>query len=786
MLTISPPIHASQGEYYLKLAASDDYYLDASEPPGFWLGQGAEALRLKGQLNPDDFRSLLSGRTPDGRKVRNADSPKRRAGWDLTWSAPKSVSVAWSQATSDIRAQIETALQTAVAFGISYLETVGVVSRVGENGVVRDPARLVFACFLHSTSRAQQPQLHIHSVLPNLALRTDGKVGTLEPRELYRHQLAAGALFRVHLAFELEQRLGLRARREGRCFELTGVDRGLIETFSKRRQEIEAALQARGLSGAKAAEVAALDTRSSKQPRPRAELFAEWHEVGRQHGWTMKELAILLHAPWSPRDRDRDIQRVTNDALTALTMRESHFPKRRITQHLAEEAQGRGFSGPDVLAIRDGLMRCLEIVPLAELRGETQFTTREMLRLEASLLGHAASLISRTTAFEGPAIGQAILRHPTLSKEQRAALFHLCENGPALRLVSGMAGTGKSRLLGVAFELWLEEGLQVVGAALSGKAASGLQQVAAIPAQTLSSLLHDLREERLTLDARTVVVIEEAGMVGTRMLHAVIEICAEAGSVLVLVGDAAQLQAVEAGGPFGALLRQFGAAELKDIRRQHEPWARCAVRQMADGDAGSALLAYAERGLVQLGDNSETHLVETWRREGGLILAGMNDEVSRLNRLAQGARTQATPPIIHKTGYFLTGDRVLFTRNHPRLGVFNGDLGTVISGAGSVVEVALDHGKTVSVDLKNYESLRLGYAVTTHKAQGLTTDATLILTGSMQDRELTYVQASRARLRTQFFGPEEPLDRLANRMARSRRKLLASDLAPQLRLELTR
>lgn len=164
----------------------------------------------------------------------------------------------------------------------------------------------------------------------------------------------------------------------------------------------------------------------------------------------------------------------------------------------------------------------------------------------------------------------------------------------------------------------------------------------------------------------------------------------------------------------------------------------------------------------------------------------MNDEVARLNLAVQATRSSEAPPIVDPRGTFVPGDRVLFTRNHTKLGVFNGDLGTITSGAGSVVEVTLDHGKTVSVDLRHYESLRLGYAVTTHKAQGLTTDATLILTGPMQDRELSYVQASRARHRTEFFGPDQPLGHLADRMARSRRKLLASDLGPQLRLGLER
>jgi conjugative relaxase-like TrwC/TraI family protein len=786
MLTISPPIHAAQGDYYLKLAQADDYYLDASEPPGFWLGQGAAALGLRGQLQPEDFRTLLNGRTPDGRQVRNADSAKRRAGWDLTWSAPKSVSVAWSQAEAPDRAEIEAALAAAVAVGVGYLETVGVVSRVGENGVVRDPARLVFAAFLHSTSRAQQPQLHIHTVLPNLALRTDNKIGTLEPRELYRHQLAAGALFRVQLAHELEQRLGLRARREKRCFEIIGVDRKLMETFSKRRQEIEAALKQSGLSGPKAAERAALASRSRKRPRPRSELFAEWRQVGLEHQWSTRELALLLHSPWSPRNREHQRQRVSRYALAELTFRESHFPERRLTQHLAEEAQGRGLSAHEVLELKNAVLVSPELVSLSEVQGEPQYTTREMLRLEASLLQHATVMQGRKDFGVAPGLDAALDRHPTLSSEQQAALVHLCGDGAALRLVSGMAGTGKSHLLGVAHEVWKEEGLRVLGSALSGKAASGLQEGSEIPSQTLHRLFHALEAGRLALDARTVVVVDEAGMVGTRQMHALLQDCVATGARLVLCGDAGQLQAVEAGGPFGALVARLGAAELKDIRRQQEPWARRAVLDMASGEARAALAAYGERGLLHQVDEPEPALVESWKRGGGLILAGSNDEVARLNLAAQAVRGLAGQGLVHPGGSFFASDRVLFTRNDPKLGVFNGDLGTISAADADTVEVLLDQGRTVVVDLKKYEALRLGYAVTTHKAQGLTTDATLILTGPMQDRELSYVQVSRARHRTEIFGPAESEERLATRMSRSRRKTLACDLAPDLNHEYRR
>src|SRR5207244_2936051 len=163
MLTISKPIKAGQGEYYLSLAATDDYYLSGHEPPGLWLGEGAPALGFEGNIEPDHFRHLLRGLSADGARklVRNVCA-ERVAGWDLTWSAPKSVSVAWSQADPATRERIEHCLRRAVAAGVAYLQTVGAVSRRGEDGRVHESAKLVLAAFLHSTSRAQDPQLHLH------------------------------------------------------------------------------------------------------------------------------------------------------------------------------------------------------------------------------------------------------------------------------------------------------------------------------------------------------------------------------------------------------------------------------------------------------------------------------------------------------------------------------------------------------------------------------------------------------------------------------------------------
>lgn len=158
MLTLSRAIKAGQGEYYLSLATADDYYLLGEEPSGYWLGSGAVALGLGGDVEPAAFRHLLRGLSPDGTRklVRNVDA-ERRAGWDLTWSVPKSVSVAWSQANAEIRNQIEACVRKAVAAGVRYLEAVAGLARRGADGHIREPAKLILAAFLHSTSRAQDP-----------------------------------------------------------------------------------------------------------------------------------------------------------------------------------------------------------------------------------------------------------------------------------------------------------------------------------------------------------------------------------------------------------------------------------------------------------------------------------------------------------------------------------------------------------------------------------------------------------------------------------------------------
>lgn len=795
---MSKAIKAGQGEYYLGLAGADDYYLSGSEPPGFWLGSGAKPLGLEGEVDKTHFRNLLRGFSPDGTRalVRNANA-ERRAGWDLTWSAPKSVSVAWSQADAATRERIEECLRQAVIAAVAYLEAVGGISRRGVDGHIHESARLVFAGFLHSTSRAQDPQIHIHAILLNVGIRRDGTTGTLEPRELYRHQMAAGALFRAELAHALESALGLRSRREGRSFELLGVDTDLMAFFSKRRAEIEAELARTGWQGAKAAEIANFATRQQKEFRPREELFAEWQRIGRDHHWTTKELSWLLNAKFPARDAATEQSSAAAEAVTKLTTHESHFSRRQIVQAMAECCQGRGLNAATALQLSHDLLRSPEIVPLSQFRGEPQFTTREILALERQIIARAASMVLRQTPCDGEPVQQAMKRHPMLSVEQRQALQHLCLTSGGLLLVQGMAGTGKSTLFAAAREAWHAQGRLVIGAALSGKAASGLSHATQIPCTTLHRLLSSLRDGSLSLHPRSVMVIDEASMIGTRQLAELVAACSRSGASLVLSGDPRQLQAIELGGVFAELCRRFESVSLTEIHRQREPWARKAVQDFAQGEAAAGMLPYQQRGLVsEATDRHEAinRLVQDWKSIPGessqrIALSATIADVFDINRRIQAERhlhgELGSVPVQIGTNTFYEQDRVLFVRNLPGLKIWNGDLGVITKVDGHAVDVRLDDGRTVRLDRNGFRDLRHGYALTTHKAQGITVEDSLVLAGqSTTHREMTYVQASRSRGVTRWYVDGE-LSELLPQMARSREKHAASRLVAGPELELT-
>ena len=235
MLSISPPMKgAGQGDYYLELAR-EDYYTKGGEPPGEWYGEGAELLQVEGQVGEAELRNLLEGYSADGanKLVQNAGDENRQSGWDLTFSTPKSVSTFWTASDTETRKLIEESQDKAVKAALDYVQEEAGFTRRGKGGEFIEEAKLTFAMFEHGTSRAQDPQLHTHVLALNIGVREDGTTGTIRSHDIFEQKMAAGAIYRAELTYQLEQSLGLISERDKSCFQLSGVPKELNEEFSK-------------------------------------------------------------------------------------------------------------------------------------------------------------------------------------------------------------------------------------------------------------------------------------------------------------------------------------------------------------------------------------------------------------------------------------------------------------------------------------------------------------------------------------------------------------------------
>ncbi|WP_316158716.1 MULTISPECIES: Ti-type conjugative transfer relaxase TraA [unclassified Bradyrhizobium] len=482
--------------------------------------------------------------------------------------------------------------------------------------------------------------------------------------------------------------------------------------------------------------------------------------------------------------------------LDAITQQQSTFTRRDIAKFAHRHSDGMDQFN-QVMGAMQGAPDLVELGKDA--RGDDRFTTRGMIEAEQRLHRAAELMAERERhqvrdADRQAALAGAEARGLMLSSEQAEALAHVTD-GRDLSVVVGHAGTGKSAMLGVAREAWEAAGFEVRGVALSGIAAENLQSGSGIASRTIASLEHGWGQGRDLLKSSDVLVIDEAGMVGTRQLERVLSYAAEAGAKVVLVGDPQQLQAIEAGAAFRSIYERNGGAEIGDVRRQREDWQRDATRDLATGKVGHALEAYRAHGMVHEAESREQargDLIDHWDRDrqssldrSRIILTHTNDEVRILNEAARermraagdlGDEVEVT--VERGARNFASGDRVMFLQNERGLGVKNGTLGTIEQVSAQSIAVQTDDGRSVRFNLKDYNRLDHGYAATIHKAQGMTVDRVHVLATPGMDAHSSYVALSRHRDEVDLHYSRDDFanaDRLTRALSRDRAKDMASD-----------
>jgi Ti-type conjugative transfer relaxase TraA len=761
------------GRYYVDQVAHgrEDYYAGEGEAAGVWMGTGSARLGLSGAVREDGLVRLLEGRDPvSGLLLRPVRSSDAVAGFDLTFRAPKSVSILFGVAEPDVARQVIGAHEQAVSQALDYLEREACWTRRGRAGAIRLPGRgFVAAAFRHRSSRAGDPLLHTHVVVANATQAEDGRWTALDGRELYRHAKTAGYLYQAALRAELSRELGLRWQPvvHGSA-DVEGVARRVVEHFSQRRAEILELMAARGESSARAAQVATLETRRRKEYGvPVYRLREQWRARAAEHGLDRAALNRVLRPRLQRRLHDGDVAERL-EGPDGLTRDRSTFTRRDVLQAFAEHARDGATvasieSRADAFLARDGIV---ELEPAA---GERRYSTRALLQLEQDAIERAHRPRPAAPAVTDWVLTTALASRPTIAAEQRELVTRLTQSGRGVEVVRAPAGTGKTFALDAAREAWQASGVPVFGCALSAKAAGELRDQAAIDTTTIARLTYALEKGARLADG-SVLVVDEAGMVGTRDLARLLDAAAQAHAKLVLVGDDRQLPEIQAGGLFSALADRLGAIELTQVRRQREGWDRDALASLRDGDLDQFARAYHDHGRIVAAltaDAARAALVDDWwaaseRGEQALMIAHRRADVADLNRRAsermRAAGRLGIDALVTDARAFAVGDRVVTTRNDHRLGIVNGDAGTLTRIRCGALTVELDRGVRVEIPESYAREGRLdhAYATTAHRAQGATVDCAFVLGSDELYREWGYTALSRHRDAARFYVTARP------------------------------
>jgi conjugative relaxase-like TrwC/TraI family protein len=786
MLSIGKLVVGQQRYYEQQVAQGrDDYYSGRGEAPGEWTGAGARALGLESRVSAEQFNALIAGSDPRDPSARLRDGPDPKvAALDLTFSAPKSVSVLFAVGGEEVAGELVAAHEAAVRAAVEWIEDTAVLVRRGPQGHIRLPGEgLIAAAYRHRMSRALDPQLHTHVVAANLTRGPDGRFTALFGTPIYQAAKTGGYLYQAHLRAEISERLGLEwgPVRKGAA-ELKDVPQMALEEFSRRRHEMQRAAAEGGFSlGSKrSAEAAAVDTRERKQYGIETHTWRE-EIVARaaEHGLGREEVGELVARGAARLERagvpivgaddigggdDQGLRQLADSLVGSqgLTERANTFDDRVVLQEFAQAAaQGapvatvRGRADrfgrrDDVLATRDGGM-----------------TTADLVDCERRLIATAVNRADeRCAVVSAAAIERAVAgADRPLTDEQEQVVRACASSGHGVDVVEALAGTGKTYTAGVLRSLYESAGYHVIGLAPTGRGARELADEAGISACTIDRALIDIEQIGDGLPSRPVIILDEAGMAPTRLTGRLLDHAARAGCKVIAIGDSGQLPSVLAGGWLRAVGDRIGALELTEVMRQRNPGERRALGALHDGRPVLYFdWAIANNRIdVVRGDAIAEQAVSEWTAVAAehapgqaVMIARDNDTRGRLNELARGHRSEVGElGAEHAYGGtpIAVGERVICRDNDARVGVDNGTRGTVRHVDSAKVVLETDSGAVRELPASYIaDHVEHAYCLTGHGMQGGTVEDAIVV-ASPEDLTAgwSYSALSRARGATRLL-----------------------------------
>ncbi len=816
------------GAYYVEKLPN--YYLDSGEPRGIWFGHGAHALGLSGEVDDDEFLNVVAGMRPENpdKYLGGRYNEKSARGFDVTASAPKSVSILFALGNPTVRNKVVSAHDRAVGAIVAWIEDHAHTRyRIGGQISTVDAKGIIAAQFRQHTSRVLDPQLHTHVVIPNRVTSPDGRWLALDARLIKLDQRTLSGLYHATLRSELTASLGVRWEQPERGIaEIADIPEGLRAEFSTRtagvmrrveekldrfvemmgreptprerwRLEREAAVDSRPAKP-KAVDAEALHETWADQTRafglePAQVVAGAVGHVRRLNGITEHEMAAIItgalvnitdkQSSWRPTELTRE--------LAALVPTDLTWPAERLvawldqlTEHVVQDlcVDISRPVGPNDLLRKDGR-------PVTESVADRALTVQSILDQEAMLIEWVDRRL-RHDGFDDPdAPTQSAL---SLNPAQASAAAAVAGTDDVVFVV-GPAGTGKTTALAPAVEQLRADGRAVFGVAPSATAAEVLGAETGLVADTLDKLLIEHRlarppNHRYDLPAGATVIVDEAGMIPTQKLAELAALADLKGWRVALIGDPLQFSAVGRGGMFGLFADTFGAVELEHVHRFVNAWERDASLRLRRGDV-SVAEEYDAHGRLHGGTvtQMEREVVAAWwahRRAGEsvLLMTPTNEAVERLNQRCQHTRIQngdldtagrclrVGPYTMHVGDEIATrrNDRHLLTDRHEM--VKNRATWTVeqIGADGSLTLT----GTAGTVRLPSSyvsEHVELAYARTGMGAQGRTVRVGLTFYERATDVRNVYVPMTRGTHSNQAFigttGDQTPLDVLTQSIA---------------------